>query len=112
MNDFHNFNKTIKCHPRNFSSSNVLCQREVGVAPDADPSQPDYNDLYHKELKISCKNKLIGDLGQTKSLYFNNGGKIPCISTALRDKYKRLSAAYSTKLASTLGTLNPPVISE
>ena len=63
MNDFHNFNRTIKCHARNFSSSNVLCNREGRAAPDADPDQKDYNEMYKEKLQIKCKNKLIGDLG-------------------------------------------------
>lgn len=68
--------------------------------------------MYYEQLEINCKNHLIGDLGQTKSLYRSQRGKIPCIQPALRDKHRRLSEAYTAKLAATLEQLNHPVLSE
>jgi hypothetical protein len=68
--------------------------------------------MYYEHLHINCKNHLLGDLGQTRSLYLSQRGKIPCIQPALKDKYRRLSAAYTAKLAATLEQLNRPVLSE
>jgi hypothetical protein len=68
--------------------------------------------MYYEHLYINCKNHLLGDLGQTRSLYRSQRGKIPCIQPALKDKYRRLSAAYTAKLSETLEQLNRPVLSE